>query len=123
MTFSQGDIHNHLRGARQGDARERYVFIVAVKLSIEFGNDLLLPWIAGGPRTLRTIEIRVNPRPILARLLVVKSFPELGHYGIVAGKVPTHPGSTRLLYACVEVWRALISRRLGFGDMAGQIVI
>ena len=56
-------------------------------------------------------------------LLVVKSFPELGHYGIVAGKVPTHPGSTRLLYACVEVWRALISRRLGFGDMAGQIVI
>ena len=61
--------------------------------------------------------------PILARLLVVKSFLELGHYGIVAGKVPTHPGSTRLLYACVEVWRALISRRLGFGDMAGQIVI
>ena len=42
MTFSQGDIHNHLRGARQGDARERYVFIVAVKLSIEFGNDPLL---------------------------------------------------------------------------------
>ena len=42
---------------------------------------------------------------------------------VVAGKVPTHPGSTRLLYACVEVWRALISRRLGFGDMAGQIVI
>ena len=41
MTFSQGDIHNHLRGARQGDARERYVFIVAVKLSIEFGNDPL----------------------------------------------------------------------------------
>ena len=40
MTFSQGDIHNHLRGARQGDARERYVFIVAVKLSIEFGNNL-----------------------------------------------------------------------------------
>jgi len=42
MTFSQGDIHNHLRGARQGDARERYVFIVAVKLSIEFGNNHLL---------------------------------------------------------------------------------
>jgi len=42
MAFSQVDIHNHLLGAGQGDAKERYVFIVAVKLSIEFGNDLWL---------------------------------------------------------------------------------
>jgi len=39
MTSSQGDIHNHLPGARQEAAKGSYEFAVVAKLSIGFGNE------------------------------------------------------------------------------------
>ena len=39
MTSNQGDIPNHLLGARQEVARGNCEFIALVKLSTEFGNE------------------------------------------------------------------------------------
>ena len=40
MTSNQGDIHNHLPGARQEAVKGSYEFTVVAKLSIGFGNEL-----------------------------------------------------------------------------------